>query len=149
MELRKWASNSSLLQEQFRTDRLSLEDEGGDPHTKKVLGLCWERNDNSINVNADHVIKFISTVPTTKRTMLQGFAMYDSLGFLAPFTVQAKLIFQDLWKLNHPWDRPLPQEQLTAWNSWCSELPTVSEVRLPQQVNMVLEHPIGETELHF
>lgn len=148
MELRKWASNSSLLREQFQTNRLSLEDDGGDPHTMKVLGLCWERDNDSVIVSADHVIKLVSTMPTTKRTTLQGFAsLYDPLGFLTPFTVRAKLIFQDLWKLKHPWDCPLPQEQLTAWNAWCSELPTLSEVRLPRQVNRALGHLIRTTEL--
>ncbi|KAL3224195.1 hypothetical protein MRX96_049611 [Rhipicephalus microplus] len=41
MKIRKWASNSSLLAGKFRTDQLSLEDDGGDPHTTKIQGpLC-------------------------------------------------------------------------------------------------------------
>ncbi|KAL3223561.1 hypothetical protein MRX96_049725 [Rhipicephalus microplus] len=35
MEIRKWASNSFFLAGQFRTDQLSLEDDGGDPLTTK------------------------------------------------------------------------------------------------------------------
>ncbi|XP_075749303.1 uncharacterized protein LOC142814429 [Rhipicephalus microplus] len=80
MEIRKWASSSSLLGEQFRTDPLSLENDGGDPHTMKVLGLLWERNDDSVIVSTDNVLKLLSTMPTTKRKTLQAFAsLYDPL----------------------------------------------------------------------
>ncbi|KAH9371729.1 hypothetical protein HPB48_015415 [Haemaphysalis longicornis] len=55
---------------------------------------------------------FINTKPTTKRTLLQTFArIYHPLGFLAPITVRAVVIFQDLWKLRHPWDSSLQPGQ--------------------------------------
>lgn len=123
MELRKWASNISSLRDVFLKDKLALEDEGGDAVTTKVLGVCWNRIEDTLLISTDNVAAFINAKPITKRTLLQAFArIYDSLGFLAPFTVRAKIIFQELWKLRHPWDASLPQEQLTAWNAWCSEL---------------------------
>ncbi|KAH7978130.1 hypothetical protein HPB49_004521 [Dermacentor silvarum] len=62
MEIHKRASNHSVLQEHFQKDRLSFEDEGGDPYTMKVLELRWERSDDSI-VSADQIINFVSTIP--------------------------------------------------------------------------------------
>ncbi|KAH7974729.1 hypothetical protein HPB49_018832 [Dermacentor silvarum] len=58
----------------------------------KVVGLCWERSDDTIIVSAD---------------------------------------------------------QLTARNSWVSELPVLSKVHLPRQVNRPQEHTVGITELHI
>ncbi|XP_077548092.1 uncharacterized protein LOC144160812 [Haemaphysalis longicornis] len=115
MELRKWASNISSLRDLFIRDKLALEDEGGDATTMKVIGVSWNRIDDTLLISTGNVAAFINTKPTTKRTLLQTFArIYDQLGFLAPFTVRAKVIFQDLWKLRHPWDSPLQPEELAT-----------------------------------
>ncbi|XP_077547645.1 uncharacterized protein LOC144159855 [Haemaphysalis longicornis] len=116
MELRKWPSDISFLRDLFIRDKLALEDEGGNATTIKVPGVCWNRIDNTLLISTGNVAAFINTKPTTKRTLLQTFArIYHPLGFLAPFTVRAKVIFQDLWKLRHSWDSPLrPQELATT-----------------------------------
>ncbi|XP_077536021.1 uncharacterized protein LOC144148344 [Haemaphysalis longicornis] len=133
MELRKWASSLSSLRNQILEDNVAFETEGGDPCNMKVLGMQWDRSDHSVVLSADNIAIFVSKKPVTKRTMLQSFArLYDPLGFLAPFTVRAKIIFQDLWKLQHPWDSPLPTAQRNAWNSWCGELSDLRRICLPR-----------------
>ncbi|XP_077528171.1 uncharacterized protein LOC144139787 [Haemaphysalis longicornis] len=149
MELRKWASNLSSLRSQFLEDNVAFETEGGDPCNMKVLGMQWDRSDDSVVLSADNVATFVSTKPVTKRTMLQSFArLYDPLGFLAPFTVRAKIIFQDLWKLQHPWDSPLPTAQLNAWNSWCSELSDLRRICLPRHAFTMKYTEHDTRELH-
>ncbi|XP_077536079.1 uncharacterized protein LOC144148418 [Haemaphysalis longicornis] len=150
MELRKWASNISSLRDLFIKDKLALEDEGGDATTMKVLGVSWNRIDDTLLISTGNVTAFINTKPTTTRTLLQTFArIYDPLGFLAPFTVRAKVIFQDLWKLQHPWDSPLQREQLTAWNAWCSELTELQHLCLPRNVSDNQGYPEQSIEIHF
>ncbi|XP_077552449.1 uncharacterized protein LOC144166823 [Haemaphysalis longicornis] len=150
MELRKWASNISSLRDLFIRDKLALEDEGGDATTMKVLGVSWNRIDDTLLISTGNVAAFINTKPTTKRTLLQTFArIYDPLGFLTPFTVRAKVIFQDLWKLRHPWDSPLQREQLTAWNAWCSELTELQHLCLPRNVSDNQGYPEQSIEIHF
>ncbi|XP_037521503.1 uncharacterized protein LOC119398758 [Rhipicephalus sanguineus] len=39
MELRKWASNCDSMKERFLHDKCAIEDEAGDSHTMKVLGV--------------------------------------------------------------------------------------------------------------
>ncbi|XP_077564558.1 uncharacterized protein LOC144180025 [Haemaphysalis longicornis] len=97
MELRKWASKLSSLRSQFHEYNVAFETERGDPCNMKVLGMQWDRSDDSVVLSADNVATFVSTKPVTKKTMLQSLArLYDPLGFLSPFTVRAKIIFQDI-----------------------------------------------------
>ncbi|KAH9362123.1 hypothetical protein HPB48_002101 [Haemaphysalis longicornis] len=109
MELRKWTFNISALRDLFVRDKLKFENEGSDATTMKVLGASWNRTEDTRLASTENVAAFINTMPTTKRTLPQAFArIYDPLGFLAPFTVRANIIFQDLWKLRYPWDSSLP-----------------------------------------
>lgn len=79
-------------------------------------------------LSADNVATFVSTKPVT---MLQFARLYVPLGFLAPFTTRTKIIFQELWKLQHLWDSALLTAQLNAWNSWSSELNDLGRMCLP------------------
>ncbi|XP_037526248.1 uncharacterized protein LOC119403379 [Rhipicephalus sanguineus] len=134
MELRKWASNSDLLKQQFIQDNVAIETEAGDDHLVKVLGLPWERKGDTIALTVRNAASFAANRPATKRTILQTVAsVYDPLGYLSPFTVKGKLIFQDLWKRKHSWDDTLPDEVQAAWNAWCTELPDV-QAQVPRYV---------------
>ncbi|XP_037520499.1 uncharacterized protein LOC119397132 [Rhipicephalus sanguineus] len=134
MGLRKWASNSDLLKQQFIQDNVAIETEAGDDHFVKVLGVLWERKGDTIALTVRNTASFAANRPATKRTILQTVAsVYDPLGYLSPFTVKGKLIFQDLWKRKHSWDDTLPDEVQAAWNAWCTELPDV-QAQVPRYV---------------
>ncbi|XP_049272070.1 uncharacterized protein LOC125758673 [Rhipicephalus sanguineus] len=93
MELRKWCSNSRLLCDQFLNDGLSLENVTEQSSKSKVLGLLWDRPSDDIIITTQGVITFVSTQPSTKRTVLQAYArLFDPLGFVAPFHVTARIL---------------------------------------------------------
>ncbi|XP_077531278.1 uncharacterized protein LOC144143391 [Haemaphysalis longicornis] len=119
MEIRKWASNSEELGHQFVRDNVAIENEAGDAIRMKVLGVPWERAGDCIYLSTKDASEFAAANPSAKRTVLQTFArMYDPLGYFAPFTVTAKLVFQDLWKKSRSWDERLPDDEQARWNSW-------------------------------
>ena len=63
----------------------------------KALGLYWNNNTDSFCFK----INFIFSETVTKRSLLSDLAkLFDSLGWLAPTTIKAKIIFQRLWKLH-------------------------------------------------
>jgi len=52
----------------------------------------------------------------TKREVLQQSSrLYDPLGFLAPITVQAKILLQELWQLKIKWDELLNDSHSMRW----------------------------------
>ncbi|XP_037521388.1 uncharacterized protein LOC119398627 [Rhipicephalus sanguineus] len=115
-------------------DNVAIETETGDDHLMKVLGVPWERKGDTIALTVRNAASFATNSPATKRTILQTVArVYDPLGYLSPFTVKGKLIFQDLWKRKHSWDDTLPDEIQAAWNAWCAELPEF-QAQIPRYV---------------
>ncbi|XP_037501540.1 uncharacterized protein LOC119375434 [Rhipicephalus sanguineus] len=127
-------SNVCLSKQQFIQDNVAIETETGDDHLMKVLGVPWEHKGDTTALTVRNAASFATNSPATKRTILQTVArVYDPLGYLSPFTVKGKLIFQDLWKRKHSWDDTLPDEVQAAWNAWCAELPEV-QAQIPRYV---------------
>ena len=134
-EWRKIASNDAEsvkdIPETLLSDssRLSLDLECASQ--EPALGLSWNREEDNLVI----AIKFQDRSKHTKRTVLQDLASYsfDPPGFLSPFTVRAKVIMQDLWKLKLDWDEGIPEGELKEkWLAWRAELKEVSEIKIPR-----------------
>ena len=54
--------------------------------------------------------------------------LFDPLQFLAPFTVRAKVLMQEIWMADVDWDEVLPDHLLDRWKKWLLELPQLSSV---------------------
>ena len=60
-------------------------------------------------------------------------SQYDPLGFILPYTTRAKVLVQRLWEKQRDWDDPnLPEELLTAWRTWETELAYLPQIQLPR-----------------
>lgn len=71
--------------------------------------------------------------PETKRGILSTIcSLDDPLGFAAPVTLTARSLIQDLWKAKIDWDQLLDDHFLDRWRSWNSQLPSLSELRIPR-----------------
>ena len=54
--------------------------------------------------------------PETKKSLLSiASRIFDPIGLLSPFTVKAKILFQDLWKRGLEWEDQLDEEVATQW----------------------------------
>ncbi|XP_040079423.1 uncharacterized protein LOC120850811 [Ixodes scapularis] len=99
----------------------------------KVLGVTWEPKEDSLMFSPEHVTKTACHQENTKRFVLQTKArLYDPLGFLAPFVVRAKILFQEIWKLNLDWDDVLPNHLQDEWTGRSSELVELERVKIPR-----------------
>jgi hypothetical protein len=59
----------------------------------------------------------------TKRQILKLSAtVYDPLGLISPYTVKARSILQELWKVDIGWDQEIPVEYSKRWQDWLDEL---------------------------
>ena len=111
-----------------------------------VLGLKW-------NHACDTLVVSRGTSPATNKKLTQRVvlsvvsAVYDPIGLVAPFTVQARLLLKDIWRLSgQQWDDDLPDEIVTKFNEWSKELPTLSEIQIPRSY---FEERVETLELHM
>ncbi|XP_064482988.1 uncharacterized protein LOC135395830 [Ornithodoros turicata] len=131
MEIRKWTSNSEALREAFLEDGISYDDASSGDAVVKVLGILWNRSTDHIQFNVEHARNFAGSRCPTKRVLLNTFSMiYDQLGYLSPFVVTARLLFQDLWRKDCPWDAPLGEDEARAWEAWETDLPHITQLHL-------------------
>ena len=124
MTLTKWSSNnSSIIGE--------VSQEGDD--FKKVLGMSWDPVlDCFTFVGVD--LPSVEDLRYTKRVVLSLIArVFDHLGLVLPFTVTARFLFQDIWRLGLNWDDDLPVDCQENFKRWLLGLNSLKEVSVPRQ----------------
>ena len=111
-----------------------------------VLGLKW-------NHLADTLVVSRGTSPVTKKLLSQRVvlslvsAVYDPIGLVAPYTVGARLLLKDIWRISgQQWDDELPAELATRFLEWSEELPTLCDITIPRAY---FRGPVDEVELHM
>ncbi|XP_060084706.1 uncharacterized protein LOC132563968 [Ylistrum balloti] len=57
-------------------------------------------------------------------------SLYDPLGIVAPFVLQAKKIFQSESKMNKGWDDDMEARIKHSWLKWLQELPKLQELKV-------------------
>lgn len=71
--------------------------------------------------------------PFTRRGVLSTVnGLYDPLGFLAPVTIQGRLLLRELTKQGEGWDSPLPENMETVWRKWKNSLQDLKELEIPR-----------------
>ena len=127
MTLTKWSSNSTevadVLQREFKGKHL-------DDDSIKVLGVYW--------LASSDCFMFHAAVPPeglclTKRVVLSWLSrLFDPLGLAAPYIMQAKCLFQELWKLGLQWDDEIPHEFQIQFMRWVDGLEALGQWRIPR-----------------
>ena len=97
-----------------------------------VLGLKWDHNNDTLVVSRG--TNSTITKSLTERLVLSLVSkVYDPIGLVAPFTVGARLILKDIWRVNgQSWDDELPKDTVDRFLAWCVELPRLAEITIPR-----------------
>ncbi|XP_033218065.1 uncharacterized protein LOC117173535 [Belonocnema kinseyi] len=130
--IRKWASNDSQLMNFFSDDHSKAFMSLDPSETIKTLGIHWDAVADSITytVNGADTSK-----PITKRSMLSQISKpFDPLGLLGPVMVIAKIIIQQLWKLQLTWDTLIPEESQEFWNRYQNQLQLLNKIEFSRCV---------------
>ena len=167
--VRKWSSNSKELLELIRKNELdainitnteeSQEESNyaeimlGHPNQdmqaegeQKILGLLWNTKEDTLVFRFGHLIKLAKELPATKRSVVKVIAsVYNPIGFISPFVIPMKILFQDLCSDKEDWDSPLSAERLKRSRNWIAELSKVQEVRVPR---FCLVNHVTSIDLH-
>jgi hypothetical protein len=90
-----------------------------------------------------------ANVLITKRLVLSFIAhCFDPLDFVTPLLVSAKLIFQELWKLNIAWDIPIPDVLYGLFHRWLLDLKKILSFRVPRCFGGSPWRSLENIELH-
>ena len=134
--LRKWLSNSAAVMESIpeadRAKEAVLNLGERDAHsclpTVKTLGVSWHAQSDTFTFRYQQ-----SKQSPTKRSVLSRLStVFDPRGQIAPFTIRARILFQDLCLLGVGWDEQLPSAEAKKWQAWFGELPALSGVQAPR-----------------
>lgn len=87
-------------------------------HFSGALGLIWNLESDSFGFQVSQEEK-----PFTKRGILSTVqSIYDPLGFVAPITIQGKVLIRELSSKEYDWDDPLPPDKQESWKLWRESL---------------------------
>ena len=146
MHARKWLSNcSKVLREiplQDRKAEVDLDREN--LPCAKTLGVWWLADQDvfTFKENAPGDMKY------TKRNFLRKIAtLFDPIGFLAPFTIRAKILLQEMWTAGLDWDEEMDEPLTSSARDWFNELKDLTAVRIPRCL-LVKGKQIDTVSLH-
>ena len=69
----------------------------------------------------------------TKRNFLRKIAtLFDRIGLLAPYTVRAKLLLQEMWTAGLEWGEELGDTLINTARAWFQELTVLTQLKIPR-----------------
>jgi len=60
--------------------------------------------------------------------------VYDPLGWVSPFLIEMKLLFQNFFQSKEDWDKELSPDMKERYDKWMSELRKVGGIRIPMML---------------
>ncbi|KAI3355778.1 hypothetical protein L3Q82_004216 [Scortum barcoo] len=149
MNLCKWITNSPELRAKW-TER-------GMEHTTetatcgnvlKVLGLVWRSEKDDFVFDLKGLLDFMKGKENTEMYYRHQLVSLDPIGFLTPFTIRAKCLFQELWERGVGWDDQLPSDLAEKWDRWCAELPQLQQLDIPRWYQIDIKPDSQTVKLH-
>ena len=148
-KLTKFVSNVPTFPPQLEADPTQPTEGKEIPSTENsshVLGLKW-------NHSTDTLVVSRGTNPEVKPKVTQRIVLilvssvYDPIGLVAPYTIKARLLLKDIWRLSgQQWDDDLPSEVVTKFLDWSEELPSLSDIVIPRAY---FQGKVETLELHL
>ena len=129
MVLREWTSNDPEARAIFSKE------EGRElPTRETVLGLDWDPILDTIGINYDRLMELIGKSPKTKRALWKFCnKLYDPLGLVSPYTIQAKFLTREVSRRCKGWDSKLPKDLADKVTKWMDDFVFLKDIRLPRQ----------------
>ena len=127
--LTKWLSNrkevlSNIKEEDVSEAAWNL-DEMTEP-CQRVLGVRWDY----ITDNFEFKVQ-LKEKPPARRGILSVIAsLFDPLGLVAPVTLPAKMLLQELCRRGLGWDEVIKEEDAASWIKWLQDLNLLSSLKV-------------------
>ena len=118
----------------------------GTEQSSHVLGLKWDHVKDTLVVSRGVDRPLDKAI--TQRTVLSFVSsVFDPVGLVAPYTVRARLLLKDIWKISgQSWDDELPEDIRDKFLGWHSGLPLLGQLTIPR---CYFTEPVDQIELHM
>lgn len=149
LNMRKFQSNISELENEvknaFEGNMEVIEDK-----CSKVLGVQWDKTDDSLVINFHDILEKVNFDSPTKRNVIQfASSIFDPLGLINPLVVKFKLLFQNICVLKLKWDECIPEKLLKVWQKLITDLRETKEIRfLRPYCSVTTDDEVISHELH-
>ncbi|XP_055714210.1 uncharacterized protein LOC129808456 [Phlebotomus papatasi] len=145
LQLAKWTSNVQNLSDEVHQEPKEVVPDQPNEGSVSILGLCW-------SPEVDHLsYKYSPETDNSNPTMRKVFSIasriYDPLGLIGPFTVNAKQIMQTLWRLKGKWDSPVHDEVIDDRNAFIKSMEYIPNIKIPRWVSDFAQ--VTRRELHL
>ncbi len=112
---------------------------------ERALGLLWDVNQDVFTFTVK-----LKDKPMTRRGILSmTSSIYDPLGFVAPFLLQAKKILQDLCiESDIGWDEEVPLDYQERWRIWRTDLDLLPSVSIARMLIPEDFGPVKASDIH-
>lgn len=106
-----------------------------DDEINTVLGLKWSNENGAFSYSELELGSGYKLACTcTKRTVLSLMAkVFDPCGFISPFIMHAKILFQHIWKSGMSWDDDLPHDLGLRFIKWIDSTKYLSSLLIERQ----------------
>ena len=111
-----------------------------------VLVLKWDHTNDTLVVSRGTSCAITKSL--TQRLVLSLVSkVFDPIGLVAPFTVGARLLLKDIWRVTgQQWDDELPQDMVQRFLVWSADLPKLENIKIPRSY---FSGPFDNIELHM
>ena len=118
---------------------------------KQILGLHYDAQRDSLlfpaklnftaknrkvpsgpNLTVDQVPQDIPQVLSRRIVLRQVMSIYDPLGLLSPFTLQAKILLRQTWEIDVGWDDPLTETMCKEWSQFFEQMFCAEKIEFPR-----------------
>nr|XP_039259008.1 uncharacterized protein LOC120335544 [Styela clava] len=127
--LTKWLTNNDELLSMIPEEKRAkcVQNHVIDGNVKeRVLGIQWNVANDEFGFKVN-----IADKPNTRRGILSIVAsVFDPLGIVAPITLLAKLLLQELCKQNLGWDQEIADDDAVKWRNWLHQLQSLEQVKI-------------------
>ncbi|KAK0143480.1 hypothetical protein N1851_018392 [Merluccius polli] len=150
LRFHKIASNHPVVMQAFPStdhakDLKDLDLDVDSLPVQRSLGLSWDLANDYFTFRVAN-----SEKPFTRRGVLATVnSLFDPLGFVAPITIQGKLILRQLTSGNCDWDAPLPAEKEAEWIVWRDSLQNLEQFQNPRAYTTASLSTAQRLEIHI
>lgn len=126
----------------------TVQEECEEIYLSSVLGLIWNRTEDTIQLNMKK-IENISTEKITKKLMLSLVnSVFDPIGFAQPALLSPKLLLQQTWLLKLEWNDEVPEDIKKQFLQWLSEINILMYLKIPRWFTDFTHDSVKTWSLH-
>ena len=142
-QLHKWHSNipeiekvsMSEVEEPQENSTYAKLTVGTQSHESKILGVPWNREEDTFSINFAKTLKCVEEGPLTKRKMLSAInSIFDLLGIAAPVVIVGKILYSEVCLRKLRWDEEVPDSIQKPWTKWLNDIRECPYVSIPRSV---------------